>query len=77
MYAELGTKVKAKKDFSIYRHRGPHDVEKIADVKKGMNGIVCGHNDFEPFCEFPGEIIVSIPLYGLSCTISNMWELVE
>jgi hypothetical protein len=77
MWAELGTKVIAKKDFSIYRHRGPHDYEKLADVKKGMEGVVCGYNDIDPFQEFPGDIIVSIPLYGICCQISNMWEVEE
>lgn len=69
---KLGTKLKATKDFPLLASRGGVAYQHIADIEKGMDGVVCGHHS-------DGGIIVSIPLYGITCGApenGELWEII-
>jgi hypothetical protein len=67
----LGRHVVAKKDFPISWHSG-NMMKKVADVKQGQHGIVCGFDHGNP--------IVNIVAYHLPTSVGpfeDYWEFTD
>jgi hypothetical protein len=67
----LGKRVVAKKDFQISRYGGNIRM-KVADVKQGQHGIVCGFDHGNP--------IVNIVAYHLPTSVGpfeDYWEFTD